>query len=238
MSCDQYPEAIVELADGTLPDAERRSVEAHLERCAACRALAADLGRIRQAARTLEPLPPPPAVWLRLERTIAADAADRGTTPWFRQTRWLALAASLVVVAGATALMMRDPAAPPEAPPAAGNAAVGEIVQRIEGELKMAEQHYQTALADLERIAASDGSVLDPAVTTALRQNVALVDRAIVDSRAALDSDPQNVPARESLFDALRRKVVLLQDTIALVGEMSRGNQAGAADIVEGLKKS
>jgi len=75
-------------------------------------------------------------------------------------------------------------------------------------------------------------------VTTALRQNVALVDQAIADSRAALDADPQNVPARESLFDALRRKVVLLQDTIALVGEMSRGNQAGAAEIVEGLKKS
>lgn len=238
MNCDQYSDAIVELADGTLPDAERRSVEAHLERCAACRALGADLREIRRVARTLEPLSPPPAVWARLAQTIASDAADRGATPWFRQTRWLALAASLIVVAGVAALMLREPAAPPEAPSALGNAPVGEIVQRIEGELKMAEQHYQTALADLERIAAVEGSPLDPAVTMALRRNVALVDQAIADSREALDADPQSVPARESLFDALRRKVVLLQDTIALVGEMSRGNQAGAAEIVEGLKKS
>jgi len=235
MSCDQYSDAIAELADGTLPEAERRAVEAHLAECPSCRALAADLGRIRAAARSLEPLEAPPVVWSRIERALAAEA-DRA--PWFRQTRWLALAASLVVIVGAAALMLRVPVAPVPAEERASNATVDDIVERIEGELKLAEQHYTTALADLEAISASDGSALDPAVTTALRQNVALVDQAIADSRAALDADPQNVPARESLFDALRRKVVLLQDTIALVGEMSRGNQAGAAEIVEGLKKS
>ena len=237
MSCEQYSDAIVELADGTLPDAERRAVEAHLKACPSCRALAADLGRIREAARSLEPLEAPPVVWSRIERALAAEA-DRAAAPWFRQTRWLALAASLVVVIGAAALMLRVPVAPVPAEDVASNATVDDIVERIEGELKLAEQHYTTALADLERISASDGSALDPVVTTALRQNVALVDQAIADSRAALDADPQNEPARESLFDALRRKVVLLQDTIALVGEMSRGNQAGAAEIVEGLKKS
>jgi hypothetical protein len=87
-------------------------------------------------------------------------------------------------------------------------------------------------------MAASGNSALDPKVTAALRQNVAIVDKAIADSRAALAEEPGSVPARESLFDALRRKVTLLQDTIALVGEMSRGNQAGTAAIVEGLKKS
>lgn len=237
MSCDQYTDAIAELADGTLSDEARRAVEAHLAGCPACRALAADLGRIREAARSLEPLEAPPVVWSRIERALAAKEA-RAAAPWFRQPRWLALAASLVVVAGAAALMLRGPAAPVPLQDTAGNATVDDIVERVEGELKLAEQHYTTALADLERISASDGSALDPAVTTALRQNVALVDQAIADSRAALDADPQNVPARESLFDALRRKVVLLQDTIALVGEMSRGNQAGAAEIVEGLKKS
>jgi len=237
MSCDQYSDAIVELADGTLPDVERRAVEAHLEGCPSCRALAVDLARIRGAARSLEPLEAPPVVWSRIERALAAQA-DRAAAPWFRQTRWLALAASLVVVVGAAALVLRGPVAPAPVEDTAGNATVDDIVERIEGELKLAEQHYTTALADLERISAGGDSALDPAVTTALRQNVALVDRAITDSRAALDADPQSVPARESLFDALRRKVVLLQDTIALVGEMSRGNQAGAAEIVEGLKKS
>ncbi len=44
--------------------------------------------------------------------------------------------------------------------------------------------------------------------------------------------------AQESLFDAFRRKVSLLQDTIALMNEMRKGNQAGAARIAEGPNKS
>ena len=44
--------------------------------------------------------------------------------------------------------------------------------------------------------------------------------------------------ALASLFDALRRKVALLQDTIALMNEMRKGNSAGAAQIVDGLNKS
>ena len=38
--------------------------------------------------------------------------------------------------------------------------------------------------------------------------------------------------------NALRRKVALLQDTIALMNEMRKGNSAGAAQIVDSLNKS
>jgi anti-sigma factor RsiW len=243
MSCDRYIDVIADLVDGTLPDPAQAEVRAHLDGCPACRELAADLREIRRIAGTLEVTPPPPRVWAR----ISSGLEIRRTRRWFPDARWLAAAATLVLIAGVSALWMArtgtptsEPAPAAAAAPtaAAGNAPVGDLVERIEGELKLAEQHYQAALADLDRIAANDGSALDPAVTAALRDNVALVDRAIADSRAALETDPQSVPARESLFDALRRKVTLLQDTIALVGEMSRGNQAGTAAIVEGLKKS
>jgi hypothetical protein len=53
-----------------------------------------------------------------------------------------------------------------------------------------------------------------------------------------LRNEPQSVPARDSLFDALKRKVVLLQDTIALMNQMRKGDAAGAAQIVEGANKS
>ena len=48
-----------------------------------------------------------------------------------------------------------------------------------------------------------------------LQKNLQVIDQAIAESRAALRSEPQSAPARDSLFDALRRKVTLLQDTIA-----------------------
>ena len=39
---------------------------------------------------------------------------------------------------------------------------------------------------------------------------------------------------RESLFEAMRKKVTLLQNTISLVSEISRGNQAGASRLAGG----
>ena len=44
-----------------------------------------------------------------------------------------------------------------------------------------------------------------------------------------MQSAPQSIVARESLFEALRKKVSLLQDTIALVGDISSGNPVGAS---------
>ena len=71
-----------------------------------------------------------------------------------------------------------------------------------------------------------------------LQKNLQVIDSAISESRAALRAEPQSPAARDSLFDALRRKVGLLQDTIALMNEMRKGNAAGAAQIIEGGRKS
>ena len=62
------------------------------------------------------------------------------------------------------------------------------------------------------------------------------------DLAAALSSnawipEPENDVAQESLFGALRSKIALLQDTIALINEMRKGNQEGAARIVSGLNQ-
>jgi hypothetical protein len=69
-----------------------------------------------------------------------------------------------------------------------------------------------------------------------LEKNPPVIDQAIAESRSALQSEPQSAPARDSLFEALRQKVNLLQDTIALMNEMRKGNSAGAAQIVDGSK--
>jgi hypothetical protein len=71
-----------------------------------------------------------------------------------------------------------------------------------------------------------------------LKQNLSLIDAAIDESRVALRAHPESQVAQENLLEAFRRKVALLQDTIALMNEMRKGNEAGAARIVEGLNKS
>jgi hypothetical protein len=64
------------------------------------------------------------------------------------------------------------------------------------------------------------------------------MDQAIAESRDALRVEPQSVAARDSLFDAMRRKAGVLQNTIALMNEIRKGNPAGTGQLVEGLNKS
>ena len=103
----------------------------------------------------------------------------------------------------------------------------------------MATQHYEKAIAQLEALAAADGNALDPVASASLKQSIQTIDRAIEESRTALLQDPGSEPARESLFEALRRKVGVLQATVSLMNEMRKGNQAGvAAAAAEFGKKS
>lgn len=73
---------------------------------------------------------------------------------------------------------------------------------------------------------------------TTLKANLGVIDQAINESRTALRAQPANQLAQESLFEAFRRKVALLQDTIALMNEMRKGDSAGAAQLIEGINKS
>jgi hypothetical protein len=132
--------------------------------------------------------------------------------------------------------------APGTAPGTAGtppvNANDAKLVQSVEMELSLAEQHYEKAIAGLEQIAKAGEGVLDPQIAATLQKNLGVIDQAIRDSRTALQSQPTSQLAQESLFEAFKRKVALLQDTIALINEMRKGNQAGAAKIMENMKRS
>ena len=250
-SCDRFTADISELADGTLDLATRARVEAHVEACDDCRALLADLRAIKARARDAERLAPPESLWPR----IAARLREQGVAPagsahtsrastW----QWMAIAAALVLSVGLALFVTwsRRPvetAASRQPAPAAvsasqGNAAAPQSVEGIEAELSAAEQHYDKAIKGLEQIASTSQGQLDPQVAATLKKNLQVIDSAIADSRSALKTEPQSQVARESLFEALRRKVVLLQDTIALMNEMRKGNQAGAAQVIEGLNKT
>jgi hypothetical protein len=93
------------------------------------------------------------------------------------------------------------------------------------------ETHYTVAIARLEEVTSEDRDVLDQETAGALNAGLMVIDDAIIESRAALQSEPQSESAQESLFAALRRKVSLLQEMLALISEM-RGHQAGAGRVL------
>ena len=243
MACERYIAAIQELAEGTLGSIRRAELELHMESCDGCRRLADDLVRIRELAGSLERPAPPDRIWLQIagrlrqEGRVTTPAAAAGARRFYP----LALAASLLLVVAASLYLLYPRSAGDPAPTAAGNAAPAATVQAIDGieeEVRLAAQHLQNAVTRLEQESKSESSAIDPQTAALLQQDLKVLDQAIAESTAALRSEPQSAPARKSLFDALHRKVVLLQDTIALMNQMRRGDAAGAAQVVEGANKS
>lgn len=253
-----YRESIQELIDGTIGAIRRAELERHLDECAECRSFLADMEALRQTAGALDQLEPPDGVWLQIagrlrqEGRVQLPPAASGRSPRYAM---LAIAATLVLAVGGSIVALlthyrssTPPAATattatPAAPAANANADVG--LESVEAEFRLAEQHYQNAIAKLEQAARLDqaasgtsGNTLDPQTAAMLQKNLQVIDQAIAESRDAVRSEPLSAAARDSLFDALKRKVALLQDTIALMNEMRKGNSAGAAQIVDGLNKS
>ena len=254
-----YRESIHELIDGTIGSIRRAELQRHLADCAECRAFLADMEAIRDAAASLEPLEPPDGVWLQIagrlrqEGRVALPPARQPARA--RHVALLAIAASLLVAVGAAIVMLVTqyrsnatdgrPAGVTATAQPPGNAGTGIGLESVEAEFRLAEQHYQNAIAKLEQAArldqaasGGDSNTLDPQTAAMLQKNLQVIDQAIAESRSALRAEPLSAAALASLFDALRRKVALLQDTIALMNEMRKGNSAGAAQIVDGLNKS
>src|SRR5918995_4148198 len=102
MSCADYNDSIADFVDGTLDPARQRALERHVEGCAACRALVADLRTIEAAAFTLERHEPPPHVLPSLRSQIASEAVPsvRGRLLAWPTSRaaWAGWAAAAVLV--------------------------------------------------------------------------------------------------------------------------------------------
>jgi hypothetical protein len=153
----------------------------------------------------------------------------------------LGLAACFVLAVGLVYQFKRPlaPATASTTPSAAtgGSSTRAELAGSVEAELRQASQHYENAIHGLEALAKEQQGV-DPQVAATLQKNLQLIDQAIGESRAALAREPASDSAQQSLFEAFRTKIAFLQDTIALVNEMRKGNQAETARIAAGLNKS
>jgi anti-sigma factor RsiW len=233
-NCQQPSESLSDYVDGLLDPAEQSALSAHLGACESCRGLVDDLSRLKDAARSLGPIVPPAHVWENIQASL--PSAKRQA-----RSQWLGLAAALVLVTTGAYFFTRL-TAPDAATIATGDAAhagnsnanATATVETVEDELAKAAEHYEKAIAQLEAVAKQDNA-LPADLAAKLQISLSQVDQGIAASRAALVNEPQSTPARESLFGALRKKVEILQQSVALVGVM-RGDRDAAAPILDGKK--
>jgi anti-sigma factor RsiW len=212
LTCERVPGTLDDYLDGRLPAATQAAFDAHVADCPACRALVADVRAIRGVARTLGPIAPAEHVWRNVRAHVGVEAPPRGVT-WRSAFQPLAAAAALVlVVAGLSWVGVRLTETPPPASTANGTVALAGF--------ELAEAEYTDAIARLEEAADAARPRLDPLTSETLRSSIDDIDIAIGDARDALEREPDDALSQESLLDALGSKVTLLQDTVALLGDL------------------
>jgi len=201
MTCDQFDLLLDDYLEQKLDAGPAKEAADHLVTCADCRLRTEELRAVLEAATALpREIQPPRNLWPEISARLVARPPR--TLAW---KRWVPLAVAATALVAVTALLtvrlarhdtvVEAGPAPSEVHPARFDA----------------DREYARATADLERLFAERRDQLAPATVAVLERNLALIDAAIAESRAALAADPANADLRALLWGAHRQKLELLE---------------------------
>lgn len=176
---------------------------------------------VTQLPPTRSPATPPDAPGPDLPRPDLPrpNAAGVGHIGPFR-TRWLTAAAAallLAVGAGTAHRLLRTPAAAGSAPPlattpdqrATGQLASNPVRPGVAGA-------YAIEIARLHDEFEARRTALDTSTVRILETNLAIIDRAIAESQAALAADPASTFLNQQLADVMGEKLELIRTAVVL----------------------
>ena len=210
MTCDEVDGRLDDYADGSLSEGQFQEVELHLASCAACREQERRLRLILAQARALpRELAPPRDLWTGIAQRI--EAGRRGRTFWFAPMV-LAAAAVLVAVLSVSLLHRGDPV-PVSVPGPAANVTPVSLDRTTLG---AAEQDYERAATELLAALQERRQSLSPQTLASVERNLAVIDQALNEVRAALSRDPGNKDLTRMLVSAHRKKVDTLRRMVRL----------------------
>ena len=208
---DQWTARLSEYLDDELSAAERRELERHLDGCDLCREILGELKAVVARAGRLEDREPDHDLWPGVRAAIASrkvveiESRRPARRFSFSLPQLVAAAAALILVSGGTAYFLSQPMAGPEMvaiePPPVG-------VQSVSFDPK---GRADSAITELERILQEESGRLDTSTVRILAQNLALIDRAIGQAKAALESDPSNPYLNDHLARTMRKKIEVLR---------------------------
>jgi hypothetical protein len=225
MSCEDVRGRLDDYVEGTLLDADRREVDAHLSGCAACREEAAGLVALLAAAADLpREIRPPRELWAGIDARIDAEPGTVVGRPRAKRPpalrssrratgipRWALVAAALaivVVTAAVTSLLTRrydEAVARKLGRP--GSAPV--VVDGGTGPRDAREARLLAASQDL--LAGLESQDLSPETMAIVRRNLEVIDAAIAELHVALERDPGNGELTRMLLATYQRKIDLLE---------------------------
>jgi tetratricopeptide (TPR) repeat protein len=221
---DTWTDRLSEYIDDELTPSERAALEAHLRSCRTCAATLEELREVVARAMTLPARPPANDLWPALEPQLSASGREGGLLPFrtratrrvsFTLPQLVAAGIALMVMSGGGVWMLQHGGRATSMPPIAATDPAANPVVPV---TTLADPRYDEAISDLEQALQSGRNNLDAATIKILETNLATIDKAIDDSRAALAKDPANVYLNNHLADARQRKLALLRGAAALAG--------------------
>jgi anti-sigma factor RsiW len=214
---DQWTDRLSDYLDDELSPAERQHVEAHLSGCAGCRTVLDELRAVTARAAALPAAPPANDLWPAIEARLERHAA---VTPFreraarrfsFTMPQLVAAAAALMLLSGGSVWLAQYGGDTTSLRPVAASDGILPV--------SMVDPRYDEAIKDLQQTLDAGRSQLDPETIKILESNLASIDRAIDQSRRALDADPANLYLHNHLAQARQRKLALLRRASALVSK-------------------
>jgi negative regulator of sigma E activity len=224
-----WTDRLSEYLDGELTAAEQAACESHVESCESCQTTLSELRLVISAARADADQLPATDLWPRILEQItdpgtgAATLRTAAALP-FKPRRdrtfvftlpQLALAASLLIAvsAGVAYLAAGRVASRPgvQEDPIQAQA---EPLMPASGQVEranFADAQYDQAVSDLESVLVDMRDELDPRTVVVIERNLAAIDEAIREARAALDADPANTFLNSHLAAARSKKLELLR---------------------------
>jgi len=208
---DQWTNRLSDYLDGELDSVERGALEAHLATCGECRVTLAELRGVVAHAKALEDSEPLADLWPGIRAGLTPGRRP-GVSRRFSFTvpQLLAASVALVLLSGGGAWLALTPNAEPQRP------RPGALVTPVTW-----TSRTDLAVAELQEALTRNESRLDTATVRVVRQNLAVIDRAIAEARAALENDPGDTYLNLHLAATMRRKVELLRRINAIAAARS-----------------
>lgn len=238
MTHEQILELLDDFVGGDLPPREERDVRRHLMQCEGCRAEEQTLRALLDEAAALpDEILPQRDLWvdiaprLQSRASLPAEPAERvpevrviGPRP-ARPLPWWMLAAASIALVVTTALATLElsgrgggdgttvtlPAQTAQGPRGTTARPVTALAA-----FQPAEQEYERAISDLQRVLQTQRSRMAPQTAATLEANLRIIDRAIEESRAALAADPNSAELTKLLSDAYDTKLDVLRQAVSL----------------------